>query len=147
MEIFRQAIQWSMLASMWRTLLLSFYVAMAAVSLGQSPHSPATSKQASDTGKNGTIVVLVTLDDVNKTPPRDIYVEAHSFNVNWVSEKSFVLKMVKAGRYEAALPPGVYDVFVSEPSSTPRCRRVLVTAGYTGYWSLMLEHDDVYLAK
>jgi hypothetical protein len=46
-------------------------------------------------------------------------VEWPPFNANGVSEKSFVLKMVKPGRYEAALPPGVYDVFVSEASSTP----------------------------
>jgi hypothetical protein len=86
----------------------------------------------------------VTWDDADKTPTTGAYIEAHSFNVNWVSEKLFVLKMVTPGRYEAALPPGVYDVFVSEASSTPRCRRVLIN-GHTPYWNLMLEHDDVYL--
>lgn len=97
--------------------------------------------------KDGTLVVLVTWDDADKTPATGVYIEAHSFAVNQVSEKSFVLKMVKAGRYEAALPPGVYDVFVSEASSIPRCRRLLVKAGYTPYWNLMLEHDDIYLER
>jgi hypothetical protein len=94
--------------------------------------------------KEGRLIVKVILDDPDKTPPKDIYIEAHSFNASWTSETSIVLKMVKVGQYEAALPPGVYDVFVSEPSSTPRCRRVLITAGSTPYWSLMLEHDELY---
>src|SRR6185437_9264972 len=80
--------------------------------------------QRGGSDKTGNLVVLVTLDDVYRTPPKDIYIEAHSFNVNWVSEKSFPLKMTEPARYEAVLTPGVYDVFVSAPSSTPRCRGV-----------------------
>jgi len=104
------------------------------------------SGQGGNSDKEGTLVVLVSWDDAYKTPATGVYVEAHGFAVNGVLEKSFVLKMVKAGRYEAALPPGVYDVFVSEASSTPRCRRVSI-AGYTPYWNLMLEHDDIYLQR
>jgi len=89
----------------------------------------------------------MTWDDVYSTATNGAYVEAHTFNANGVLEKSLVLKMAKPGRYEAALPPGVYDVFVSEPSSMPRCRRVLVTSGNTGYWKLMLEHDEFYLQR
>jgi hypothetical protein len=133
-----------MLGAMRRTIFLLLCIAMAAISFGQSPQSAAPSEKAVDTGKNGTLVVLVTWDDANTTPTTGAYVEAHSFNFNWVSEKSFVLKMVKPGRYEAALPSGVYDVFVSEASSTPRA---LVTADHTGYWKLMVEHDVVYLAR
>ena len=97
--------------------------------------------------KDGRVAVSVTWDDAERTPATGVYIEAHGFAVNYVSEKSFVFKMVKAGQYEAALPPGVYDVFVSEASSFPRCRRVLVTAGHTGQLPLMLEHDDVYLER
>src|SRR6266513_1458706 len=97
-----------------------------------------------DIVRDATLVVLVTWDDADKMPATGVYMQAHSFAANYVSEKSFVLKMVKPGRYEAALPPGVYDVFVSEASSIPRCRRVLIN-GHTPYWNLMLEHDDVYL--
>lgn len=97
--------------------------------------------------KDGTLVVLVTWGDVDNTPANDVYVEAHGFVVRYREEKSFVLKMSHAGRYEASLPPGVYDLFVSEGTSIPRCRRVQVAAGYTGYWTLKLEIDDVYTEK
>ena len=96
------------------------------------------------------LVVLVTWDDAYKTPATNVYVEAYiegqSFGVKYGSERSFVLKMVKPGQYEAALLPGVYDVFVSEASSMPRCRRVLLK-GNTPSWNLMLEHDDLYLSR
>ncbi len=94
--------------------------------------------------KDGTLVVLVTWGDIDNTPADDVYVEAHGFVRKYRSEKSFVLKMSRPGRYEASLSPGVYDVFVSEGGSVPRCRRVLVSSGFTGYWTLKLEVDDVY---
>jgi hypothetical protein len=97
--------------------------------------------------KEGTLVVLVTWGDVDNTLATDVYVEAHGFVRKNDSEKSFVLKMSRAGRYEASLPPGVYDVFVSEGTSIPRCRRVLISPGFSGYWTLKLEIDDVYTEK
>ena len=125
---------------MHRAIFLLFCIATTDLVFGQSPQSAGPEK-------DGTLVVLVTWGDVDNTPANDVYIEAHGFVVKDSAEKSFVLKMAQAGRYEAALPPGVYDVFVSEGSSIPRCRRVLVTAGRTGYWTLKLEHDDVYLQK
>src|SRR5579872_5152102 len=113
-----------MLTAMRRIILLSFCVAMATASSAQLPHYR----------KDTTFAVLVTWDDVYKTPTTGAYIEAHSFNVNWVSERSFVLTMVKPGQYEAALPPGVYDVFVSEGSSMPRCKRVLINKGGGPVW-------------
>jgi hypothetical protein len=98
-------------------------------------------------GKDGTLVVLVTWGDVDNTPATDVYIEAHGFVREVNSEKSFVLKMSRAGRYEASLPPGVYDVFVSEGTSIPRCRRFLISPGSTGYWTLKLEIDEVYTDK
>jgi len=97
--------------------------------------------------KDGTLVVLVTWGDVDNTPANDVYVEAHGFVVKYREERSFVFKMAHAGRYEASLPPGVYDVFVSEGTSEPRCRRVLISAGSTAYWTLKLEIDEVYTDK
>jgi len=97
--------------------------------------------------KDGKLVVLVTWGDVDNTPATDVYVEAYGFVRKFGSEKSFVLNMSRAGRYEVSLPPGVYDVFVSEGSSIPRCRRVLISPGFTGYWTLKLEIDDVYSEK
>ena len=94
--------------------------------------------------KDGTLVVLVTFGDVDNTPATNVYVEAYGFVREYNSKKSFVLKMPRAGKYEASLPAGVYDVFVSEGTSIPRCRRVLIRPGLTGYWTLKLEIDDVY---
>jgi hypothetical protein len=98
-------------------------------------------------GNDGTLVVLVTWGDVNNMPATDVYVEAYGFVRTQGSSKSFLLKSTGPGRYEASLPSGVYDVFVSEGTSYPRCRRVLVTAGATGTWTLKLEIDDVYQQK
>jgi hypothetical protein len=97
--------------------------------------------------KDGTLVVLVTWGDVDNTPANDVYIEAHGFVRKYNSEKSFVLKSSTAGRYETSLPPGVYDVFVSEGTSEPRCRRMRIREGLTGYWTLKLEVDEVYTKK
>lgn len=94
--------------------------------------------------KDGTLVVLVTWGDVDNSPATDVYVEAYGFVHELRTEKSFLLKSTSPGQYEASLPPGVYDVFVSEGTSFPRCRRVLITAGRTGTWTLKLEIDDIY---
>lgn len=81
--------------------------------------------------KDGTLVVLVTWGDVDNTPANDVYIEAHGFVWKYHSEKSFVLTSSTAGRYETSLPPGVYDVFVSEGTSEPRCRRMRIREGLT----------------
>lgn len=97
--------------------------------------------------KDGTLVVLVTWGDVDNTPANDVYIEAHGYVVKDKTEKSFVFQMTHAGRYEATIPPGVYDVFVSEGDSEPRCKRVLAVSGKTGYWTLKLETDSVFTQK
>lgn len=94
--------------------------------------------------KNGTLVVRVTWGDDDNTPANDVYIEAHGFVREFNSEKSFVLKSSTAGRYEVSLPPGVYDVFVSEGTSEPRCRRMRIVGGLPSTWTLKLEIDEVY---
>lgn len=94
--------------------------------------------------KNGRLVVVVTWGDVDNTPANDVYIEAHGFVREYNSEKSFVLKSSTAGRYEVSLPPGIYDVFVSEDTSEPRCRRMRVVGGLPSTWTLKLELDEVY---
>lgn len=37
--------------------------------------------------------------------------------------------------------------FVSEATSTPRCKRVEIAAGEVEYWTLKLEIDDEHLDK
>jgi hypothetical protein len=101
--------------------------------------------QASE--KEGTLVVLVTFGDVDNTPATDVHVEAYGFVPKYDSEKPFVLKRSNAGRYEASLPPGVYDVFVSEGTSEPRCRRMRIREGMPSTWTLKLEVDEVFTLK
>jgi hypothetical protein len=94
--------------------------------------------------KDGALVVKVTWGDIDNTPANDVYVQAYGFVEKYDSMKSFVLKMSHDGQYEASLPPGFYDVFVSEQGSVPRCRRLFIRPGSTTYWTLKLEIDDVY---
>lgn len=97
--------------------------------------------------KDGTFVVHVTWGDNNNTPATNVYVEAHGFVPQYRTEKSFLLKSTGPGRYQTSLPPAVYDVFVSDGGSTPRCRRVLVTAGHVGEWTVKLKIDELYQQK
>ena len=100
--------------------------------------------------KDGRLAVLVTWRDVElepNGPAAPVYVEAYGFVRKYGSKKSFVLKGSLAGGYEASLPPGVYDVFVSEGTSVPACKRVLIEAGSTTTWNLELKLDDVYTEK
>jgi hypothetical protein len=94
--------------------------------------------------KDGTLVVLVTWGDADNTRANDVYIEAHGFVRKYNSEKSFVLNSSTAGRYETSLPPGVYDVFVSEGTSEPMCRRMRIVEGRPSTWTLKLELDEVY---
>lgn len=125
---------------------LTKIVPIVALLLGLLPIARA-GKQDPSSEKDGTLVVLVTWGDVDNTPANDVYIEAHGWVPKYRSEKSYVLSMAHAGRYEASLPPGVYDVFVSEGTSEPRCRRVLISPGRTGYWTLKLEIDEIYTDK
>jgi hypothetical protein len=94
--------------------------------------------------KDGTLVVLVTWGDDNNTPATNVYVEAYGFVPEYRTSKSFLLKGTAPGRYQASLPPAVYDVFVSDGTSTPRCRRLLITPSHTRDWTLKLKIDEIY---
>lgn len=97
----------------------------------------------------GEIVIHVTWGDNDNTPANDVYAEAHG----WVwadkdsSFRSYVLKMTHAGEYKTSLPPGVYDVFISEKGSVPTCKRLLVKEGLSTDWTLKLEMNQVYSEK
>lgn len=86
-------------------------------------------ERQSSSAAQGTLVVLVNWGDLNNTPATDVWIEAHGFVPKYHSERSFVLKLFQPGQYQASLPPAVYDVFVSEGTSLPRCKRVLITPG------------------
>jgi hypothetical protein len=97
--------------------------------------------------EDGILVVLVTWGDDNNTPANDVYIEAHGFVWKFHSEKSFVLKKSTTGRYETSLPPGVYDVFVSEGTSEPKCRRMRIRESLTETWTLKLQLDQTYTER
>jgi hypothetical protein len=94
--------------------------------------------------EKGTLIVLVTWGDDDNTPADGVYIEAHTSAGKSSAPSSYVLTKVHSGRYESVLPPGIYDVFVSEGGSVPRCRRVLIRPKFQSYWTLKLEIDDVY---
>jgi hypothetical protein len=71
-------------------------------------------KATQSSQKDGSLVVNVAWGDMNSTPANDVYVEAYTYLNKSNAYKSFVLKMSRNGQYEASLPPGIYDVFVSE---------------------------------
>ena len=133
---------------MHRTILLLLCIAVLVISTAGSAQTTSPNGKNVDsvnsTNKDGALVVNVTWGDIGNTPANDVYVEAYGFVSRYRAEKSFVLKMSHDGEYKAPLPPGIYDVFVSEGGSVPRCRRVQVREGLTIYWTLKLEIDDVY---
>ena len=114
--------------------------------------SPAAKTDGADqpVETDGRLIVIVTWGDTDNTPAANVMIEALGYvhGLKSPSEvKSIVLKASKDGRYEAPLQPGLYDVFVSEPTSVPRCKRLQIKAGLTNYWTLKLEIDDVYMQK
>ena len=99
---------------------------------------------------DGRLVVIVTWGDTDNAPATNVIIEARGYTPGLKSPsevKSILLKASQDGRYEASLQPGLYDVFVSEPTSVPRCKRLQIKAGLTNYWTLKLEIDDIYLEK
>lgn len=108
-----------------------------------SGKNPANASQVAE--KYGTLIVDVTWQD--NTPANSIYVEAHGYVIKYQATKSFVLKLSHDGEYTASLPPGIYDVFVSESSSWPRCRRIVINSGLSTSWQLKLEIDDAHMGN
>jgi hypothetical protein len=92
---------------------------------------------------NGTLSTRITWGDVDHTPAKGVYVEAYGYVASSRSRQSFVFKMFEAGRYEVSLPPGLYDVFISDGSSIPTCKRMRVTSGEVNVWTVKLEDDMV----
>ena len=96
--------------------------------------------------KDGTLIVLLTWKDVEYDPNGPfphIYVEAYGVVSKLHTTKSFILESSHFPRYEGALPTGVYDVFVSEGTSFPACKRVRVEDGATTTVNLQREVDQV----
>jgi hypothetical protein len=94
--------------------------------------------------KNGELVVKVTDGDIDNSPADHVYVEAYGYSGKEQFRRSFVLQSTRKGEYKISLSPGIYDVFVSEGISDPRCKRVQISPGLPTFWTLKLEMDFVY---
>ncbi|HEY2170316.1 MAG TPA: hypothetical protein VGJ30_11870 [Candidatus Angelobacter sp.] len=94
--------------------------------------------------KNGELVMKITDGDIDNSPADHVYVEAYGFGGSKQSRRSFVLQSPRKGEYKISLPPGIYDVFVSDEISDPRCKRVQISPGLPTFWTLKLEMDFVY---
>lgn len=122
-------------------LWIAFVLVFAVLAVGKADN--ATHPPEDD----GGMVVVVRWGDLNSTLATDVYVEAYGFGRKYNAEKSIVLKMLSDGRYAASLSPGVYDVFVSEGTSIPQCKRMVIGPGHTTYWAVQLEIDHANLEK
>src|SRR5215831_5204868 len=94
--------------------------------------------------KNGELVVKIAEGDIANSPADHVYVEAYGFGSNKQVRQPFVLQSSRKGEYKISLPPGIYDVFVSDEISEPRCKRVPIRPGEPTFWTLKLEMDFVY---
>jgi hypothetical protein len=98
--------------------------------------------------QEGTLVVFVKWGDLNHSAAQNVYVEARGFVVSQRIEKSFVLvSSGVAGRYEGHVPAGIYNVFVSDESSYPQCKRLVIKDGRVNTWAVNLAFDNVNSEK
>src|SRR5579863_6503293 len=74
---------------------------------------------ANQVGQEGKLIVTVLLGD-NNAPARDAFVYIRED----MKEISRSISASNPGMFEISLSPGLYDVFVSEGSSLPICKRV-----------------------
>ena len=108
--------------------------ALCLISLTSAAH------QASQENKSGKLVVRALIGD-NNTPSKDAFVYIRGN----LGQPSTALSPTRDGWFEISLKPGLYDVFVSEGSSLPMCKRIEVKPNYTKMYTAKLEADDDHL--
>ena len=96
------------IAKLTRGLIL--FLLFAALSLGSQAHQVEQ--------KLGFLVVSVTSGE-NKAPARGVFVSLRGYRPVLRGESSTVLDPTLDGYFEVALPPGLYDVFVSRGDLLP----------------------------
>jgi hypothetical protein len=94
--------------------------------------------------KEGKLVVRVFIGD-NNAPACDSFVYVHGYRYQDNGEVSVAPSPAHEGWFEISLQSGLYDIFVTEESSLPMCRRVEVVAGHTRFYTAKLEADDDHL--
>ena len=90
--------------------------------------------------ENGHLIVRVLQGDDN-SPARDAFVYVRGA----FGGKSESVSPNKPGWFEVSLSPGLYDVFVSEGSSLPMCKRLEIKRDYTRMYTAKLEVDEDHL--
>ena len=79
--------------------------------------------------KDGFLAVIVTLGEA-RTPLTSASVFVRGYRHVYLGDLSSSLEQTKPGVFGAALPEGVYDVFVSDAGTLPICRRVAIVSGH-----------------
>jgi hypothetical protein len=99
-----------------------------------------------DEQRVGFLAVTVTTGD-DQGPSRDAFVFVRGYRPVYHGESSTVLKPTADGFSETSLPPGFYDVFVSEVSFPPMCKRVGIVAGKIEHYTANLKLDQEHLEQ
>jgi hypothetical protein len=109
-----------------RYVVLLFYMTLGSVAHAQTAaHSP-TGKLSGDVA-----------DAAANAPVAKAFVLVHQPE----GKKDFIVK-VSNGKFELALVPGRYDVFVSAEGFSPTCSRIRINAGETAAYKPRLERTS-----
>lgn len=92
----------------------------------------------------GFLAIAVTIGD-DRVPATSAYVFVRAYRPVYNGESSMVPRASHDGYFETALAPGIYDIFVSEVSSLPLCKRVEIVTGQTEHYTanLKIDHDHL----
>jgi hypothetical protein len=122
-------------------------LAVASLQIGSCALAQSKSSNTKTKDEDGSLFIAVTWGDTLHSPATDVYIEAHGFIESLRSSRSYVLRQTAPGRYESKVPPAVYDLFISEDTSIPVCKRVQVTPKSTVLLRIDLETDLVYTLR
>src|SRR5690348_11126306 len=90
--------------------------------------------------KEGQLIVRVFVGD-DDSQARDAFVYVRGC----FGQPSAAITANRPGQFEKSLPPGLYDVFVSEGSSLPMCKRVEIRPDHAKVYTAKLEADEEHL--
>ena len=96
--------------------------------------------------KDGFLSVTVSLQDTH-VPLTSAFVFVRGYRQVYLGESSSVLRQVKDGVFATSLPPGIYDVFVSDVGTIPICKRVVIVTGEGEHYDANLKVDFAHLEK
>lgn len=96
--------------------------------------------------REGFLAVTVTLGEA-RTPLPTASVFVRGYRHVYLGDLFAVLSQTREGVYGVSLPPGVYDVFVSDAGTIPVCRRVAILAGQREEFSANLKLDMEHIEK